>query len=240
MEQELAEPKYVPLEERELPVLKDVAKKLGLKFAPAIGREKLVHAIKVEQTKRQLKAEDEARRQLEKESEPKFRHLPDGARKPSFEEVAINGGEFLGKQYPPSPKRLVRFINTKDPGSDKKFMKGPIFFHIFDKDKKGKPLKNVLPDVLINPKYVSEKLEDGSPNPHFDQWIANISLVARGEPVYENKNVGDGRVMSVLTGYVPVMEFVDMGPAPKNASWGLYLEGVSSDVEYQENKRDTG
>ena len=222
MEQELATSKYIPLIDRSVKDLQGMAKSLGMKLPQTLAKEKLVYAITVEQTKQTLKAEAEARRQLaeEKGAELGISH-PD--RNPSFEEVAIYGGVFNGKKYPPAKRVLCSFINVEDAGSDVEFTKGGIYFHIFENDREGKPVQNVMPECLISQK---KEYED----------FASISLVKRGIPVFGDRVDAAGRSQSVVTGYKPRFRFIVEGEAPEGAEFGLYLPSID---EKFDGKLDT-
>lgn len=213
--------KYVPLSERSEKDLRILAYKLGLKFAPNLGREKMAEAIAIEQTKQQLRIEDEARLQLQQERATALGIKSHTGRKPSFEEVAINGGEFNGVTYPKSKKVLVRFINDQDRGTPLLFNKGGISIHVFEYDKNKNPLVNVMPECLISK----------------DKKFETISLVQRGLPVFGNvTDPATGQTVSRIVGREPRFTFIVQGDAPEDAPFGLYLD--KKGVQNEPNKTD--
>jgi hypothetical protein len=226
MESELAERTYIPLDERPKKELLGIAEQLDIdtkKLPPNLSKAGLAYKIKVEQTKRNLKAEQEAAEQLRAEKLAELNMKTHHDRKPSFEEVAIYGGMWKGKKYKPSRKRLYRFINTEDRYQDAKFTKGGILFHIFECDKFKNPIINCLPEVLV------------AKGPKFEEF-KSISITQRGIPIFADREVSPGRVRSVVIGYSPRFEFTDQGPAPDNAPWGPYLpeeiqEGETNDPD---------
>lgn len=211
METELAERKYTPLSERSEKDLREFAKKLNLNLPPALGKEKLVQAIKIEQTKQQLVIEEEARLELKAEKMAAAGMKPGERRKPTFEEVAIAGGEFENVKYPESKRVLVRFLNRENPGVDIEFNKGGnYYFHVWESDKDGNALVNVLPECLVSK----------------DAKFKRISLAQLGSPVFKDiEDKQTGMKVSTLVGRRPRFEFIVLGDAPKGASFGLYLEG---------------
>lgn len=224
MVQELAEPKeYVPLIQHSMAELKEIAKQLGRKVPPNLKREKLVHLIKTEQAYQNLRAEKEAMTRMDVEEKARLGVKDHPDRKRSLEEICIYGGVWPGKingkqgphEFEPSPKRLVHFINTVDPGADVRFSKGGIFFHIFDKDKNKQRVTNCLPACLISKEPRYEAVSLASPN--------------RGLPVFTNVKNAAGEVVSELTGREPRFEFIDLGPAPKNAEFGLFIKELEDD-----------
>jgi len=223
MGSELATKEYVPLTERSKPELQEFAKKLGLNLPPTLGVKKLAYAIKVEQTKQNLLAEKEAMTQIDADERERLGLRDHASRNPSLEEICIYGGVWKKKvrgvvteiEYERSPVRRVTFLNTEDPGADVKFSKGGIFFHIFDKDAKKQQCINIMPACLFSK----------------EKRYAQISLASpdRGIPVFADVKQQGGEVVSEIVGRTPRFQFIDLGPAPKDAEFGLYLKESEDD-----------
>ena len=217
MEQELStEPQYRQLETFSKKDLQVMADKLDLKLPPSMGVPKMAQAIRVRQTRLPLDAEREAKEQMRAETS--------GDRKPTFEEVLVNGGEFRGKHYDPSPRNIYEFRNELDPGEPVAFTKGGMFFRIFEKDKKGAPLLCVMPECFCEkvppPRKGAERLELME-----YELLKAVSLVQAGVPIYDNvRDSETGATMSKIVGYKPRFSFHKVGPAPEGAQFGLYLE----------------
>jgi hypothetical protein len=231
MEPELGttETKYRALEEFPKKDLQAMADKLGLKLPPSMGVQKMAQAIRVRQTRLALDAEAEAKAQRRAES-------LDVARKPTFEEILMFGGEFLGKHYDASPRFIYRFINELDKGQEVSFTKGGVFIRIFEKDKNDKPLMCVMPEALCEkvpePKRGATKLDQME-----YELRRAVSLAEIGVPIYADRpDPQTGRFKSTIVGQKPRFSFIRIGSAPKDAPLGLYLdEGDENDTKCTTN-----
>jgi len=211
---------YIPLEDKGVDELKEMAKKLGLKLPPALNDSaKIAQAIRIRQTRLQLDAESAA-------IDERKREMMSAGRKPSFEEVLMYGGEFLGKKYEPSTKGLYRFMNNLDPGQDVAFTKGGVYFHVFEKDKNRNQMTMVMPDVFC------QKVDE--PPSHGATYVEKleyelfkaISLVEEGVPIHKNRpDPQTGAMMSKIVGFEQRFDFIRIGDAPKDASFGPYFKG---------------
>ncbi len=219
------QPQYKPLESFSKKDLQDMADKLDLKLPPSMGIPKIAQAIRVRQTRLALDAEAEAMSQRRAES-------LDKDQTPSFEEILIFGGDFMGKKYDPSPKNLYSFRNELDPGESAAFTKGGILFRVFEKDKHGNPLTCVMPacfcEKVTKPRAGASKVELLE-----YELMKAVSLVEQGIPIYENRvDPASGSSISTIVGFRPRFSFIKVGPAPKNTSFGVYLEGeIKNDSE---------
>lgn len=200
---------YVPIEERPERELKRLAEKMGLDVSPSLGRDKLVHAVKVELFVRQQKVEEEARTKMQAERMIKLGMQPGQTRKPSFEEVSIRN----------SKKVLVRFDNKENPGdgetagADIEFDKGKIHFHLFD------GFVHVLPECIVSD----------------DEQFKHISLTQKCTyPVYAKKSdPRTGFTYSAKVGTRQRFILSILGDAPKDHPFGVYQE------EYKTKKQKT-
>jgi hypothetical protein len=228
MDNELAtEPKYRALEEFPKKNLQEMADKLGLKLPPSIGIPKMAQAIRVRQTRLALDAEAEAKAQRRAES-------LDTERKPTFEEVLMFGGEFLGKHYDASPRSIYRFINELDKGQELAFTKGGVYLRIFEKDKNEKPLLCVLPECFCE--TVPEPHRNATKVEKFEyELLRAVSLAEVGVPIFADRpDPQTGKFKSVIVGSKPRFSFIKVKPAPKDTPLGLYLdEGEQNDSEHQ-------
>jgi len=210
------QPKYRELEEFTKPELKAMADRLELKLPPAMGIPKMAQAIRTRQARLALDAQQEAFEQKRADS-------GDTNRKPSFEEILMDGGEFLGKKYEPSPRYLYRFLNELDRGDEASFTKGGRLIRLFEKDKNGKDVQVVMPqcfcETVESPGPDATKLE----KLEFELRKA-VSLVTEGVPVYANRpDPQTGRMKSTIVSFTKRYSFIPVGPAPKDAPLGLYL-----------------
>lgn len=206
MDPELASKPLTEYTEKEL---KEAAKSLGLGLTANMPRDKMVRAVEIEKKKRQLAIEDEAREQLKKERMEALGFQATEKRFPNFEEIAIYGGTWQGKQYPPSKKLIVEFFNNDDPDSSFGFTSGGHYFELFQADTNGAPLLNVMPECLVS------KAKE----------FQSISLAHRGSPIYKDvEDTKTGRMASRIVGYKPRFRFPIVGDAPKDAPFGLYSE----------------
>lgn len=200
-----------PLTEQTVPELKEAAKSLDLTLPANMSREKMVRAIEIEKKKRQLAIEEEAREQLKQERIKALGFKATANRLPNFEEVAIYGGTWQGKEYPPAKKVIVEFVDNFDPANSFGFTKGGHHFELFQNDANGAPLSNVVPECLIS------KAKE----------FVNISLAHLGNPIYKDvEDEATGRLVSRIVGYKPRFRFAIVGDAPKDARFGLYTEDV--------------
>jgi len=226
MEQEIVtdtQPQYKPLESFSKKELQDVADKLDLKLPVSMGISKMAQAIRVRQTRLSLDAQAEAMTQRRAES-------LDTERKPSFEEILIFGGEFMGKKYDPSPKNIYSFRNELDPGESQSFTKGGILFQIFEKDKHGNPLTCVMPACLCEK---VPKPRTGATRTELLEYelLKAISLGEPNVPINANRtDPATGASISTIVGYRPRFTFIRIGKAPADAPFGVYLEDVVEEL----------
>lgn len=189
--------------------LKEYAKSLGLTLPGNLTREKMVRAVEIEKAKQRLAIEEDAREQLKKERMDALGFKASEKRFPTFEEVAIFGGAWKGKEYPPSKKIIVEFFNNDDPDTSFGFTSGGHHFELFQADANGSPFLNVIPECLVT------KAPD----------FQSISLAHRGHPIYKDvEDTKTGRMVSRIVGYKPRFRFSIVGDAPKDAPFGLYSE----------------
>ena len=201
--------RYIPLEERSQKDLRKFAEKLDLNLPVTMSREKMAQAIKVEQTKRQLQIEEEAKTKLKAEKLVAMGMKPGAIRKPVFEEYEIEHCK----------KVFVRFINREDPAKDDKpagdleFNKGEKYrFHLWETNKNGDTATFVMPECIVTKTDRSHK------------WF-HISVANKSRPIYKDvKDPRTGIVTSQIVGRRPRFEFIILGDAPKDAPFGLYLE----------------
>jgi len=192
-----------------VPELKEAAKSIGLTLPANLTREKMVRAVEIEKKKQQLAIEEDAREQLKKERMEALGFKASEKRFPNFEEVAIFGGNWQGKQYPPSKKVIVEFVNNDDPEGSWNCTSGGHYFELFQADANGAPLLNVVPECLIS------KAKE----------FASISWAHRGHPIYKDiEDAKSGRMVSRIVGYRPRFRFSVVQDAPKDVTFGLYTE----------------
>lgn len=209
MQPEVAEAKS--LTEYTVPELKEAAKSIGLTLPANMSREKIIRAIEVETKKKQLAIEEDAREELRKERMEALGIKGGEKRLPNFEEIAIYGGTWKGKDYPPAKKIIVEFVDNFDTASPISFTKGGHHFDLFQTDETGVPMLNVMPECLI------------SKAPEF----AGISLAHIGKPIYQDvEDKTTGRLVSRIVGYKTRFRFSIVGDAPKDAPFGLYEEKI--------------
>lgn len=216
------QPQYRPLESFSKKDLQDMAEKLDLKLSPSMGIPKIAQAIRVRQTRLTLDAEAEAISQRRAES-------LDKEHRPSFEEILMFGGEFMGKKYDPSPKNLYSFRNELDPGESEAFTKGGILFRLFEKDKHGNPLTCVMPACLCEK---VPKPRTGASRMELLEYelLKAISLGEPNIPINENRlDPATGASISTIVGFRPRFTFIKVGKAPANAPFGVYLEDVAEE-----------
>jgi len=195
------------------------AEKLGLKLNPNINKEQLITKIQVEQTKQQLQIQEQAKRELQLEK-MRAAGLLDRRTRPTFEEVAIYGGEWEGRKYKPS-KRVIVQILAADGSTDIEFSKGPIYFHLVCEDKNGKPVLNCVPECLI------------SESPQYQE----ISLAHKGMPVFSDGiDPLTGRRVSRKSGTTRRFRFIKIKDAPPDTPFGPYFEAEGNETsEEKEN-----
>jgi hypothetical protein len=220
MVHELAEkPQYRTLEERSQSELQNLAEQLDLKLPKSMGAPKMAQAIRVKQTRLQLDAEQAAQEQ-------RIRDKADPDKKPSFEEVLIFGGRFNGKEYPPSKRWAYRFINNLDSGQDFACIKGgAVFMHIYQQDKEGNPLLNVLPKVLCD-KYPPLEGDVTQAEQQEQSLKRTISLQEIGYPIWESRADPHypERNVPTIVGYTPRFTFIEVKEVPDNTPFGVYFE----------------
>lgn len=223
MVQELAEQKqYRTLEEYSKEELWAIADALGLKLPKSLGLPTLAQAIRVKQTRLNLDAEAEARAQRTREN-------MEGDKKPTFEDVLIYGGEFMGKTYEPSPKYIYRFINELDQGQDFPCSKPTRFFaRIYPQDKEKNPLMCVMPQCL------AEKPEkppaDASRADELEYELKRaISLAEIGYPIWKDRPdpKNPGAIIPTIVGLAPRFTFIRVKKAPKDAPYGMFFGDVN-------------
>jgi len=198
-----------PLKESTVAELRELAKSMGMNIDSGATKDTLMRAIEIEQRKRQIAIDEEAREQLKQERMKALGFKAAENRLPTFEEVAIWGGTWQGKKYPPSKKLIVEFFDQNDPDNPFGFTKGGHFFQFFQNDASGVPFLNVVPECLIT------KAKE----------FAGISLAHLGSPIY--KDVEDektGRMVSRIVGYRPRFRFSVVREAPPDAPFGIYEE----------------
>lgn len=170
------------------------------KFAPAIGRAKLMDLVDKALMKRQMKLEADARAEATAEAAKVLGMKPGQKVKPSPETLAIRA----------SKKVYVEFLNLENPADDDgpgaslEFNPGPdYYFKMYD----GR--KHVMPEILVSAdkKYA---------------WISRAQRCVI--PMFSNKTLPTGDVVSVQVGARPRFRFIILGPAPDDAKFGVVLE----------------
>lgn len=209
---------YKTLEERSQPELQSLAKLLDLKLPTNLGVTKLAQAIRVKQTMNWSIAEELAQA-------AKIKASGKPGHKPSFEEVLIFGGEFKGKTYEPSPKKIYKFINNLDPKQEFSCVKGgKQFFHLYPCDKEGAALMNVMPECLCT-KYPKLPSDATVEEQNELELLKAISLAEIGFPVWENRPDPQykDRMRPTIVSWTKRFSFIEVGPAPENAPFGVYF-----------------
>lgn len=224
---ELAEQtQYRTLEERSQKELQHLAEQLGLQLPKTMGAAKMAHAIRVKQTRNLMDAEADAQAQ-------RMRDKGDPDKKPSFEEVLIFGGDFMGKTYKPSPRKAYRFINNLDPGQEFACIKGgAAFMHLYPMDKDKNPLLNVLPECLTL-KYPDLPSDAPVADKNENELKKAISLAEIGYPVWENRPDPQfkDRMRPTIVRKVPRFTFIEVKKVPQNTPFGVYFDEQEKDNE---------